>query len=263
MDDFMSNLRHMYLVTLDTTNRMEAKQIFRNEGLQNFYFVYCKENSIDNGLKKAQEIVMSTFARNPKVLSAAQFCIKATPVLAILQNLQGNRRFWTYIPMGGQRLAGQQSAPPVADKLLKTNEYGQLSSQGVEIPKPGDIDPMNVVNADKEVSKKKDTSTSMPEVSDDMSKEQMMVMMQKMMEMMNKPNASREPSKEEIENAGKAVSLNEMTPEEKARLQNKIRDDVQIAQDYNDPDLEKEIEELKNSGAIPSLKPEDIDMSDL
>ncbi len=268
-NEFLKNLRHVYLVTLDTTNRMEAKQIFRREGIQNFYFVYSKANNPNDEMNQAKQIVLSTFARKPAVVRAAQNSLKATPLLSIISNLSEARNFWTYVPMGGQRLAGQQSAPPNPDNLLKPNQYGDMSSQNVHIPNPVDVSPENSVNADDVVRKKQGSQTpqppQMPSDPSQMTPEAMMAMMQQMMAMINNGGQSvvkAEPTEKEIAAAGEAVPFDQLPPEQQAKLRSAEK--IQIGEDYNDPQLQAEIQALQENG-IPSTNDAlgDIDMTDV
>lgn len=259
----MSDMKNIYVVTLDTTNRPEAKKAFRREGIQNFYFVYVNGPNIEQNIKKAQEIVLSTFSRNATVFNAVHYSIKATPLSYIIENLDERRNFWTYIPFGGQRMAGQQSVPIPPERLLKKNEYGLESAQNVNVPKPQSVNKQNSFNADEIVKKKMPQSdVQMPSDPSQMTPEAMMAMMQKMMAMMQNNGAKKEPTKEEIEAVGKPVSIKDMDPKKAAKLKKKVKD-VQIGEDYHDPALDAEIKRIQESGEIPDgLGLGDIDMDD-
>ena len=260
-------LRHIYIVTLDTTNRPEARQVFRREGIQNFYFVYAKANKADEEINMAKQIVLSTFARNAAVVNSAQYCLKATPIAAILGSLGPQRNFWTYIPMGGQRLAGQQAVPPSPDRLLRTNEYGDPTSKEVVIPSPKDVSPINKVNADDVVKKKAvevNENLEMPTDPSQMTPEMMFAMMQKMMSMMGNQNQKKPaaPTKEELESVGEAVPFDKLPEKQKAKIRKDKK--IQIGQDVKDPELEKQIQQTLQKG-IPSAEAAlgDIDMDDV
>jgi hypothetical protein len=258
------NMKNVYLVTLDTTNRPEAKKAFKREGIQNFYFVYVEGPNIEQNMKKAQEIVLSTFTRNAQVFNAVQYSIKATPINFIINNLSQQRNFWTYIPFGGQRMAGQQSVPMTPEMLLKKNEYGLDSAQNVQIPRPQTVNKENSFNADDIVKRKQpQPALEMPTDPSQMTPEAMMAMMQKMMTMMQNGAAKpKEPTKEEIESVGKPVSIKDMDPKKAAKLKKQAKD-VQIGQDYHDPAFEAEIKRIQESGEIPDgLGLTDIDMDD-
>ncbi len=259
------NLNHVYVVTLDTTNRPEAKRVFKREGIQNFYFVYVNGPNIENNMKKAQEIVLSTFTKNAAVFNAVQYSIKATPLLYVIGGLDEKRNFWTYIPFGGQRMAGQQAVPVTPEMLLRKNQYGQETAQEVQIPKPQVVNKQNSFNADDIVKKKTpQPQLEMPSDPSQMTPEGMMAMMQQMMAMMQNNQAKpKEPTKEELEAIGKPVSINEMDPKKAAKLKKQAKD-VQIGEDYNDPELDAEIKRIQESGEIPDgLGLNDIDMNDL
>jgi hypothetical protein len=114
-------MAEIFLVVIDTTGRVEAKNF--QPGIQNFYFVYAENE------QNAKDIVLSTFIKRPGLVGQLQYSTKATPLSIIIKNIGKGSNFWTYVPMGSQRQAGQQAAPPSPDKLLGQDMYGEQSAQ--------------------------------------------------------------------------------------------------------------------------------------
>lgn len=122
------NMAEIFLVVIDTTGRVEAKNF--QPGVQNFYFIYA--NDEDN----AKQIVLSTFRKKPHIVSQLQFAVKATRLSSIIKTVGQGSNFWTYVPFGGQRQPGQQGIPPKPEALLRTDEYGNPSAQAFTPTQP-------------------------------------------------------------------------------------------------------------------------------
>jgi len=122
------NMAEIFLVTIDTTGRPEAKGFVG--GLQDFYFVFAQSDT------DAKNIVLSTFRSRPGMMDQLQNATKATRLGAILKMLGPGSNFWTYIPFGHQRQPGQQGIPPNPEKLLRSDEFGNPSSQAYVPPAP-------------------------------------------------------------------------------------------------------------------------------
>lgn len=121
-----------YLVTIDTTNRPNAKG-FR-PGIQNFYF--C----IAPGEVEAKNLILSTFRANPGLLNQLIPCTNACELDLITRLLTPNQTLWSYIPIGNVRAPGQQKLIPSPDSLVNQNPtihaQGSYTPSAKPIPKP-------------------------------------------------------------------------------------------------------------------------------
>jgi hypothetical protein len=115
------DMAEIYLVVIDTTGRVEAKNF--PPAIQNFYFIFAQDE------EQAKGIVLHTFRSRPALVAQLQYSVKATKLAAITRGIGPGSNFWTYVPFGNQRQPGQQGIMPSPDKLLKPNQYGEASSQ--------------------------------------------------------------------------------------------------------------------------------------
>ncbi len=82
-----------FLVLIDTTGRPEVKDKGLKGGLKNFYFILA------NDADQARQMVLSTFARAPGVISQLQNSVKVIPLEKIAPHVNEKSAIWSYIPL--------------------------------------------------------------------------------------------------------------------------------------------------------------------
>jgi hypothetical protein len=148
------NMAEIFLVVIDTTGRVEAKNF--QPGIQNFYFIYANDE------QTAKQIVLYTFRQRPGMMDQLSNATKATRLSSIVKTVGQGSNFWTYVPFGGQRQPGQQGVPPKPEALLRVDQYGNPSSQaftpaapvGGEVITPEDLRGVQFNGADGQVLNK-------------------------------------------------------------------------------------------------------------
>jgi len=115
-----------FLVIIDTTNRPSAKGF--SKGIQNIYFVYANDDIM------AKNMVLQTFRARPELLRQLEPCVRATNVDDILKHLSQRENSWSYIPIGGTRLPGQQVNVPLANP--EDPNYQRMADKDYSPPKP-------------------------------------------------------------------------------------------------------------------------------
>lgn len=179
-----------YHVYLDNTNSPETvPHIFKWVGPQNWYVVKAKDT------EHAKSIVLNLFRHHgDRVMYVISKCLSATKTKAIYDHLKNpNVGLWSYIPHGNYRQPGQQANYPSVDEIAKTDREGHSVSRTYVPPKPlvpeGQNDAnVELSNADLRAEDvaivRGNKNQQMPQMSPNMTPDQMMAMMQQMMTMM-------------------------------------------------------------------------------
>jgi hypothetical protein len=121
------NMAEFFLVTLDTTGNNIVKGIPKT--IQNFYFIKTVASGNNTAAENAKSAVMNTFPQN--VAYNLESAIRVTPLNQIFDTMKIEKALWSYIPMRGQRLPGQQSTVPSPESLLGKDEFGDMSARAV------------------------------------------------------------------------------------------------------------------------------------
>lgn len=126
----MSNPNNIFLVILDANNNSEemARHLPQFRGLMNFFFIHAENDDA------ARSAVLSSF--NAKLRAILSTTIQTVRLPDVLNNLNQQTNFWSYVPLNGAPRTSGQQRPAFKENMTVKDANSEFESAKQYNPHP-------------------------------------------------------------------------------------------------------------------------------